>query len=97
MVDMPESWRGRWCQASLCACLGGANCSGKLSAHGFTEADWLAWKEQNPEKIVERRKSSAVVVVLPRNAGIAQAYSIENPPEVADRICFQFPTSQQPD
>jgi len=47
MKEMPKEWRYRWCEGKICACLGAANCSGGLSAKGFTKQQWEHWKADN--------------------------------------------------
>ena len=47
MNAMPADWRNRWC-TGLCGCMGCANRSGNLSAHGYTEDDMIAYNLQNP-------------------------------------------------
>ena len=40
MLAMPVWWRYRWCKTQGgCGCIEGANCSGGLSRHGFTEEE----------------------------------------------------------
>lgn len=48
MNSMPAAWRYRWCTGGICACMGGANCSGMLTANGVSEAEWQAWVNANP-------------------------------------------------
>ena len=47
MYNLPPSWRYRWCEGGVCACMGcvgSANRTGRLPALGFTKEDWEAWK-----------------------------------------------------
>jgi hypothetical protein len=48
MAEMPEHWRGYWCNSKACACLGCANRVGGLVVKGFTQAEWQDWKERQP-------------------------------------------------
>ena len=43
MQAMPESWRTYWCEAEVCACMGGANCSGQLKRLGYSKQEWQQW------------------------------------------------------
>jgi len=36
-----------WCENTLCACVGAANCSGALSENLYTKKDWILWKNKN--------------------------------------------------
>lgn len=51
---MPEEWRNRWCEATVCACAGAANCGG-LSEAGFTKQDWLEWKRREDLKRIKAK------------------------------------------
>lgn len=48
MMAMPESWRYRWCEAGLCGCMGGANCSGRLAGR-FSREQWAQWVAEHPD------------------------------------------------
>ncbi len=41
----------RWCESSMCACMGAANCAGGLSAHLYSKKEWIIWKNSNPLRI----------------------------------------------
>jgi hypothetical protein len=47
MRNMPEQWRGKWCDSQTCACTGCANISGCLMAAGFKKEDYLKWRIVN--------------------------------------------------
>lgn len=63
MEDIPEEWKHRWCKATICACLGGVNCSGGARAKGMTYEDYLAWCARNPAYIWKGPKHSRHVDV----------------------------------
>jgi hypothetical protein len=48
MMNMPKSWRYRWCTCPICCCLGCANISGHLKKLGFTRENWEDWVKNNP-------------------------------------------------
>jgi hypothetical protein len=50
MEAMPHDWRYRWCEAEFCACLGAANCSGRLLADGVTKTAWSEWVAAHPQE-----------------------------------------------
>lgn len=50
ITALPESWRHRWCESQMCGCMGGVNCSGKLTQSGVTYEDWVEWVRLNPSK-----------------------------------------------
>ena len=57
IMQVPEEWRYRWCAPPkgsegnfACACMGAANCSGRLGA-SFTQEEWAEWVAQNPPRI----------------------------------------------
>ena len=49
MNRLPSDWKYRWCepQGFGCACMGAANCSGRLGGR-FTKAQWQEWVSNNP-------------------------------------------------
>ncbi len=49
MAVMPEEWRYRWCEPGNfgCACMGAANCSGKIGSR-FSKEEWKEWVRNNP-------------------------------------------------
>lgn len=47
MEAMPVSWRYRWCEGEMCACLGAANCSGQISKF-YSKEEWVEWVENHP-------------------------------------------------
>lgn len=49
MQHVNPDWRYRWCENKICGCMGGANCSGRLSPR-FTKDEWKEWVELNPPK-----------------------------------------------
>jgi hypothetical protein len=61
MLKMPESWRYRWCEPGSfgCACMGAANCSGKIGSR-FTKAEWEEWARNNPPENDESAKQFIV-------------------------------------
>jgi hypothetical protein len=44
MAKVHPDWRERWCESSLCACMGCTNSSGGARAAGVTKEEWEAWK-----------------------------------------------------
>ena len=49
MNRIPYEWQYRWCepQGFGCACMGAANCSGRLGGR-FTKEEWLEWVYNHP-------------------------------------------------
>ena len=47
MKGMPSHWAERWCDAGACACMGCANRSGGIAAHGYTRSDHARWLYSN--------------------------------------------------
>lgn len=49
MARIPSEWQYRWCepQGFGCACMGAANCSGRLGGR-FTKEEWLEWVHNHP-------------------------------------------------
>lgn len=39
----------RWCDNTMCGCVGAANCSGQLSSYFYTKKEWILWKEKNKQ------------------------------------------------
>lgn len=75
MAAMPEAWRNRWCGGGICACMGAANCSGRLAAKGFTQEDWIDWKRRNG--ISEPPRSSNVVRLVPKALSLTIANIVD--------------------
>lgn len=44
MGKLYPSWRWRWCEAQVCACMGCTNGSGQAD---ITKEEWEAWVERN--------------------------------------------------
>ena len=66
MKNMPIEWRYRWCEPELfgCACMGAANCSGRLGGK-FSKAQWQDWVQRNPqEKIQQISKNDTANISL---------------------------------
>lgn len=49
MHSMPPQWRYRWCESTLCGCLGCANGAGRLTFYGYTREDHNEWIRNNPK------------------------------------------------
>jgi hypothetical protein len=47
MNGMFPSWRYRWCESEVCACMGCANRAGKVH---FSKEEWESWVKENPEE-----------------------------------------------
>lgn len=50
LLDRSRSDSYRWCENTVCGCMGAANCAGGLSAYLYTKEDWIRWKDLNPER-----------------------------------------------
>jgi hypothetical protein len=49
MMEVPESWRYRWCGGGPCGCMGCSNVSGMVTGKGVTKEQWEDWVASNPE------------------------------------------------
>lgn len=49
MMEVPESWRYRWCGGGPCGCMGCSNVSGMVTGKGVTKEQWEEWVASNPE------------------------------------------------
>lgn len=78
MMSLPESWRYHWCGGQACACMGGANCSGRIESKGVTKTEWLEWCIKHPDpNAAELRKYDPEAVQLLINTILAHKNKIE--------------------
>jgi hypothetical protein len=92
MMNLDEHLRYRWCSGSFCACIGAANCSGRVASKGVTYEDWERWKveypDPNPQPKVRIDLNFFELKNLPgfKQSAIesASAITVEGPAEVRD-------------
>lgn len=85
MMGIYPEWRYRWCSASVCGCMGGANCSGQATSKGVTHEQWLQWSLDNPES-----EARALIELLNIGSEQAKRGETSSTAELKERLRLKF-------